>query len=841
MSRHRFVLASDIAALVAAVGFLIAAPARADDTAPTYRTPPPVLADLVDRPPTPSVSVDPTGRTMLILERASLPPIDELARPELRLAGMRIDPDTHGPSREQPLTRIAIKPLAGTERPVTGLPEDARIGWPMWAPDGDRFAFTVTGDDGIALYYAEVADGRARQLTPYRLNATLGGPCDWRSTSRSLFCKLVPRDLGAPPEPPKVPPGPVIQYSAGAKAPARTYQDLLKSPHDEALFEHYFTSEVALVSLSGRHLPLGIRGILGRVSPSPDGRRLLVDTVHRPFSYQERWSRFPRRIEVYTTAGERLATVAELALAEDVPIAFGSVRTGRRVVGWRADAPASLYLVEAADGGDIKAEAAVRDRVSLLDAPYTGTPTTLVELPQRYGGVRWGRADVAVVYDWLWQTRNQRTLLVDPSRPGQAPRVLFDRSWEDRYTDPGDLVTRVTPQGTSVLAISDAGELILFGDGASPQGNRPFVDALALADGKLTRLWRSEAPWYERPVRLLGFGGEGAARGGTTVVVSRESRTVSPNYYVRTLGADADVLVQLTDFPHPHPELTGMSKELIHYRRADGVELTATLYLPPGYDPGRDGPLPALLWAYPTEFKNADVAGQVTDSPHRFVRVGWWSPLVWLLRGYAVLDDPSMPIVGEGDTEPNDTYVTQLVASARAAVDELVRRGVGDRDRMAIGGHSYGAFMAANLLAHSDLFRAGVARSGAYNRTLTPFGFQSEERTLWQAPEIYIRMSPFMNAHRIDEPLLLIHGEADNNSGTFPLQSRRLYQAIKGLGGVARLVMLPHESHGYRARESIMHMLWETDRWLDTHVKQAPPRPAREAPRRARRRGRRSR
>jgi dipeptidyl aminopeptidase/acylaminoacyl peptidase len=183
-----------------------------------------------------------------------------------------------------------------------------------------------------------------------------------------------------------------------------------------------------------------------------------------------------------------------------------------------------------------------------------------------------------------------------------------------------------------------------------------------------------------------------------------------------------------------------------------------------------------------------------------------------------------MPIVGRDKAEPNDTYISQLVSSAKAAVDELVKRGVGDADRVAVGGHSYGAFMAANLLAHSDLFRAGIARSGAYNRTLTPFGFQSEERTLWQAPQAYLEMSPFMHADRIKVPLLLIHGEADNNTGTYPMQSERFYQALQGHGGVARLVMLPHESHSYRARESILHMVWEMDRWLEQHVRRAPRR-----------------
>ncbi|MRR10727.1 S9 family peptidase, partial [bacterium] len=323
------------------------------------------------------------------------------------------------------------------------------------------------------------------------------------------------------------------------------------------------------------------------------------------------------------------------------------------------------------------------------------------------------------------------------------------------------------------------------------------------------RLFRSEAPHYELPVEILD-----PAQG--TFLTRRESVSEPPNYYVRNLKTNSDRA--LTAFPHPTPQIAGVYKELIRYEREDGVKLTGTLYLPPGKKPA-DGPFPLLMWVYPQEFKSADAAGQVTDSPYRFVRVSPMSPLLWLAAGYAVLDDPTMPIVGEGQAEPNDTYVKQLVAGARAAVDEMVRRGIAERGRIAIGGHSYGAFTTANLLAHTDLFAAGIARSGAYNRTLTPFGFQAEERTFWQAPETYFIMSPFSHADKIKKPLLLIHGEADNNPGTFPMQSERFFSALKGHGATVRLIMLPHESHGYRARESLLHMAAEMTDWLQACIR----------------------
>ena len=788
--------------------------------ASSYRMPAPILKRLIDRLPTPSVSASPDGRSLLIMEKPGLPGIAELARAELRLAGRRIDPATHGPSRIRPLSKLRIMALPGTaQRVVSGLPKGARIGRPEWSPDSRTIAFSVTGRRGIALFAADVATGRARRLTDYTLNATTGPACRWLPSSKALLCKTVPTDRGRPPGPPTVPTGPVTQESSGKKAPARTYQDLLKNRHDEALFGHYFTSGLVVVGLGGEMRSLGIRAIIVNAEPSPSGQYILVETVHRPYSYLVPIWRFPRRVEVIDRKGRLVRRIADLPLADDIPIGFDSVRTGYREFGWRADAPATLYFVEARDGGDMKRKATVHDRVYVHPAPFRGQPTVLVDLAMRYHEITWANDRLAMVQDWRWSDRRYRSLVIDPAAPGKAPRVLFERSWEDRYGDPGTPQREPTPQGTRVLKTADNGRTLFYtGDGASPAGDRPFVDKLDLASGKSTRLWRSRAPYYEQPLRILD-------RAGNRVLTVRESTDQQPQYFIRDLSSGK--VQQLTRFPHPHPELRGMKKELIHYRRADGVALTATLYLPPAHNPAR-GPLPMVMWAYPLEFKSASAAGQVDDSPHRFARIDHRSPAIWLLRGYAVLDHPSMPVVGEQKTEPNDTYVEQLVASARAAIDEVVRRGVADRDRIAIAGHSYGAFMAANLLAHSDLFRAGIARSGAYNRTLTPFGFQAEERTLWQASPTYIRMSPFLHADKIDEPLLLIHGEADNNSGTYPMQSRRMYSAIKGLGGTVRLVMLPHESHGYRARESIMHMLWETDRWLSRHVK----------PRRARRSGR---
>jgi dipeptidyl aminopeptidase/acylaminoacyl peptidase len=485
-------------------------------------------------------------------------------------------------------------------------------------------------------------------------------------------------------------------------------------------------------------------------------------------------------------------------------------------VHWRADVAATLVWVEALDGGDAARPSPARDRVLMLAEPFGGTPKPLATLDQRYSGVEWGTDEVALVYSRWWRTRREKVWRVRPGSPEVPPELLFDRSYEDRYGDPGSPETTRNAWGRTVLRTADRGNVLFFsGPGASPEGNRPFLDRFDLRTRQATRLFRSEAPYYEEPVDVLDTEGR-------SVLVRRESVREPPNYYVRDLRARGQPLRQVTAFTNPTPQLEGLTKELIEYERADGVKLNGTLYLPPGYRK-ESGPLPMLMWAYPREYKDADLAGQITDSPYRFDRLGGLSTIIWLALGYAVLDDPAMPIVGEGEAEPNDTYVEQLVASAKAAVDEVVRRGVAERGRIAIGGHSYGAFMTANLLAHSDLFTAGIARSGAYNRTLTPFGFQSEERLFWEAPEVYFSMSPFVHADKVNEPLLLIHGQADNNSGTFPIQSERMYAALKGLGKTVRFVELPHESHGYRARESVLHVLWETQQWLDKYVKKGRP------------------
>lgn len=782
----------------------------------TYQQPPDDIQAILDANGPPAVTVSPDRQWMLELERPDLRPLAELAEPEVKVAGVTINPDTNGPAREYAYRGIVLRdvaPARKAKRVQLALPEGARVRNVRWSFDSTRFAFTLTKPDGIELWVASVPTGEVRRLTDPVLNAAYGAPCDWLPADAGLVCKRVPADRGPAPVPSPVPTGPLVDESLGRKAPARTYSNLLASPHDEALFEHYLQSELVHVGLDGTLTPLRKADIVSSATPSPDGAWLLVRSLHRPWSYHVSAGRFPTRVQVFPLDDpDRVVELEDLPLADDVPIPTGSVRTGKRSIAWRADHPATLYAVEALDGGDAGAEADKRDRVSLLSAPFEGEFIPMWESELRLSQVRWGDDDFAMGWTWRWNDRLLRTWRLDPSG-AEEPRLLAERSFQDRYADPGNPLTWPGPHGWGVLHQVDDG-IVLYGDGIRPDGVHPFVAVMDVETGETRTLWKSGDTHHETLTAVVD-------QDVTTLITRRQSTEDPPNYVRRTVGKRKPTA--LTDFQDHAPQFAEVQKELVTYTRADGVELQARIYTPPGWTPA-DGPLPTVFWAYPNEFKSKKDAGQKTKSENVFSRPSPHSPLWFCLQGYAVVDDPTLPIVGEGDREPNDDFVEQLVSGARAAVDMAVSRGVADPDRLLIGGHSYGAFMTANLLAHTDLFRAGIARSGAYNRSLTPFGFQSEQRTYWEALDTYVEMSPFTHAHRIDEPILLIHGEDDPNPGTYPMQSERLFEAIKGNGGTVRWVVLPLERHGYRARESIGHMLWEQFRWADQYVKNAPAR-----------------
>ncbi|WP_410705872.1 S9 family peptidase [Brevundimonas diminuta] len=812
--RNRLMRAALPALVLAAAvpALMLPVAAVAQEAAPTYQQPPAPIAQILDAKPNPGVSVSPDRKTLLLTDRSNLPSIAELSEPMLRLAGYRINPKNNGPanSRVSWLTGLSFQSIDGGEaRPVTGLPANARLTNTSWAPDGKTVAFLVNVPSGLELWVADVAQAKARKLNGPMVNAASGSGFSWLPDSSGLLVLAVPAGRGVVPNVNHPPEGPIITETGGRAAPVRTYQDLLSNAGDEALFDYYFTSQPTVVSLNGRARTVGQPGVVLGLSTSPDGRYILQTRVKKPYSYVVPASLFPSDIVVTDLNGRETHRVADLPLRDNVPTPFDAVAPGPRSVQWRADADATLVWTEAQDGGDPRNAAEVRDRVFMLRAPFNDRPQVLIDLKERYAGTTWGRDDVAIVNSRWFNTRHETRTLVDPSNPG-AGRVLVDRNYQDRYNDPGSVMTEPNARGRSVMRFNaDGSKVFVEGGGATREGQYPFLDLMDLKTGASERLWRSAQGEYETVVGVLD-------ENGRKLVTYRESRTDPANLRVRDLDGG---VTQLTHFPDPAPQLAGVSRELITYTRDDGVELSGTLYLPAGYDKDRDGPLPLLMWAYPAEFTDAAVAGQVVDTDNRFVRPGGSSHLFLLTQGYAILDNPTMPIIGRDGAEPNDTYIEQLSASAKAAVDAVVARGVADRDRIAVGGHSYGAFMTANLLAHTDLFRTGIARSGAYNRTLTPFGFQAEQRSYWEATDTYNAMSPFTYANKINEPILLIHGEEDDNSGTFPVQTERFYAALKGNGATARYVVLPLEAHGYRARESVGHTLYEMGAWLDRWMK----------------------
>lgn len=788
---------------LATVAALALPSAQSAQPASGYLMPPKAIADIMDAEPLPGVQLSRNRATMLLSYRRSMPSIAEVTAPWIGLAGSRINPRTNGAQMINGTSSLVLKDVAtGAERKLA-LPAEGFFSG-SFSPDSKKLAITHTTDEAIRLLVADVATGRITPVLNGGLNGLAGG-CTWLENSTAFFCRLVPEGRGAAPEQPRVPAGPNIQQNMGRVAPGRTYQDLLTSPYDEQLFDYYYRSQMAWVSLDGKMTPIGAPGVYQGASRSTDDQFLVVTRLKRPYSYLVTSSQFPRDVELWDRSGKVIRTLADVPMGDTVPT--NGVLAGPRSFMWHPLKPTTLFWTEALDQGDPKVDVPHRDRVVMLSAPFTGEPTEAFKTEWRYSGMSFTEAGAALTNEFDRPSRTRRTWIFDDGFAA-APRKVWELRTEDRYGNPGTPVSE--PDGDTITQIGD--EIYLSSSGPTPKGDRPFLDRFNLKTLQSTRVWQSDEDAYQSFVALLD---DRAAK----LIVTRQTAATPPNYLVLDTASKSARAV--TSFTDPHPQLSGVQKRMVTYKRKDGVTLSGTIYLPPGHTQGER--LPMIIWAYPREFTTADAASQISGSANTFTRVGGSSHLLLLTQGYAIFDSATMPIIGPGETA-NDTYVEQLVASAQAAVDYAVEAGIADRDRIGVGGHSYGAFMTANLLAHSDIFRAGVARSGAYNRTLTPFGFQAETRTFWEVPELYAKMSPFWSAHKINEPILLIHGEADNNSGTFPIQSERLYMAIKGHGGTVRYVTLPGESHGYAARESNMHVVAETLQWFDTHVKNAKPR-----------------
>ncbi|MDO6426361.1 prolyl oligopeptidase family serine peptidase [Thalassotalea sp. 1_MG-2023] len=796
-----------IAFIAGSIILPIATSAFADDG---YQTPSKSIASIVDAKLAPSTRLSPDKQWMAFFERQRIASLDELAKPELKLAGIKLNPDNF--SRARPRSKylsIAFQHLK-TDKKITidNLPK-GRILSPSWSPNSEHLAFFVEQAKEANLFIYSINTDTLQKVKNLALNSVITSrPYRWLPDSSAIIANKAVNITVDAPQDSAASAIPIVSQTTGEKAPARTYQNLLATPHDKALFKYYGLGQLVKVSLKGDITKVGEPALIRAFRSSPDAKHLLVGHIQQPFSYLVPYSRFATSWQVIDTNGKLVKEIVRQPLAENIPQGFDSVRTGKRSLSWRDDKPATLVWAEAQDKGSMKTEVEFHDFIYTQAAPFTESPTLFAKLDRRYSGITWGNDQVAMLSDWRFSDRKVRTFIINPNNADKDRIIFEDRSYNDAYNDPGNVVQKQNAFGRYTLSIQDDRYLLLTGIGASDQGNIPFLDKYDITTQKKERLWHSEAPYYERVRGVLDDT-------GTKLITIRESKTEQPNFFIRDLTKKS--ITQFSDFPHPYPTFTSVKKELVKYTRDDGVELSGTLYLPPGYKKS-DGTLPVLMWAYPLEYKDKTVASQVRESPYEFTYIGYWGPMPYLAKGIAIFDDPKMPIVGIDGKEPNDTFRKQLVSSAKAAVDVLVEKGVADKENIAIAGHSYGAFMVANLLAHSDLFKTGIARSGAYNRSLTPFGFQGEERNFWEGQNVYATMSPFFHAEKINEPMLMIHGKEDPNSGTFPMQSERMYNALKGLGKDARLVMLPYEGHGYRARESILHVLWEQERWLENKL-----------------------
>lgn len=779
----------------------------------TFQKPSAEILALADYERAPSVSMDSKKEYMLLSYRNTYKTLDDLSQEEMRLGGLRINPITNISSTVTYVNNLKLRKVSDkVETQVAGLPQNARITNISWSPNEKKIGFTHTTNTGVELWVIDVATTTARKITEANLNANLGSPYSWMKDNETLLVKMLPKNRPALIDSKKdLPKGPTVSTSDGSKSQNRTYQDLLKNKTDEANFDALVTSELYRVSLTGKTELFKGADIYAGESFSPDGNYLMLTTIQKPYSYIVPLSRFPQKSVVYDLNGKEIKVVNEVPLTEVMPKGFSSVRKGKRSMNWRADKPSTLSYVVALDEGDQAKKVDFRDEVFTWDAPFNTEAKSILKTQQRFGGIMWGNETIAIAYDDWYDTRNQKVYLFNPSNPNQAPKIISDRNSQDIYSDPGNFETKKNQYNRYVLAIEN-NNAYLIGDGFTKEGQFPFIDEFNLTTLKTKRLYASKMKDKKEDLQSI----EDFKKGD--VLVQIQSKNDFPNYYFRNIKSGK--LTPITSFKNPFESIKNVYKEVIKYKRKDGVELSGTLYLPAGYDrTKKTEKLPLLIWAYPEEFKDKNSAGQSNKNPNEFTFPNYGSFVYWVTKGYAVLDDASFPIIGEGKTEPNDTFMPQLIANAEAAIDAVDGLGYINRKKVAIGGHSYGAFMTANLLTHSNLFACGIARSGAYNRTLTPFGFQSEQRNYWDVPEIYNGMSPFMNADKMKTPLLLVHGDADNNPGTFTLQSERYFQALKNLGAPVRLVLLPKESHGYAAKDNILHLLWEQDQFLEKYLK----------------------
>lgn len=778
-----------------------------------YKQPEQKIIDIVDAPNLPQISVSPTGGKALLVEYTTQLNLEDLAEPKAKIAGLDILKRFNIKKRNFFVKNIKLMNLETKETTNIELPENSKFGFPTWAPDGKSFVAALYKAGGSSVWVFDAEKGTGKQISPARLNSVMVGPFWWSKDSKYVYVPLYKARRGKEPPAPAIPETPEIRETSGKISQVITYQNLIKSAYDETLFEYYASSQVYKINAkSGRKTAFGSEGLISKITTSPNGKYTIAKIIEKPYSHSVPAAHFAARYELWNEKGKLIKVLANVPSWEEVPI--DGVPTGKRNMFWLQNQPATLCWVEALDGGDPNKKVDFRDVVYSLEAPFDGKAKEVIKLPSRYSGTDFvDIPHIGLVWDYDRDTKWIQARKVDFSKTNIASEclVLFGRNYNDTYKDQGDIIYKRNKDGVETALTENNEWIFSYGIGATPNGYRPFLKKTSLLTANSEDIFVSEPDKFETYIDFTNTE-------RSKIVTRSEDPATPPNYFIRNIvnGKASKEATKLTNYKSPAEILSSVKKEVIKYKRADGVPLSGTLYYPIDYKPGNK--YPTVIWAYPREYTSVEIAGQVRNTSNRYTRISGASIIFFVMHGYAVLYNAELPVVGSPLTA-NDTFVKQITAGAEAAVNKLIEMGISEKGKIGIAGHSYGGFMTANLLAHTDLFAAGIARSGAYNRTLTPFGFQGERRTYWQATDIYNMMSPFTYANKINEPILFIHGQEDANSGTYPIQSERLFAAIKGHGGTAKLVLLPYEGHSYEARESILHVLQEQFDWFDKYLK----------------------
>lgn len=774
-----------------------------------YKKPKSDIWNIVKAPRAPFIIINEQKTRMLKVYYNSMPSIKYISRPIVKLGGKRFNPKNRSRNRSYFYTKIVVQDLKSNGEKEINFGNNPILNYPYWSPNGDKLAVTIEKNNCTELWFVDANTARPVKIKNICMNTILGSGIQWLDNNRIIVRARTKQKKIAFDN--NTPQGPRVEESTKKKSQNRTYKDLLKNENDSKMFNYYLDSQLKVVNLkNGSVKNIGKHGIFTRYSISPNKKLLIVDRIKRPFSYVVPYYYFAKNIELWNLKGKVVNTFAKLPVFDSIPIR--GVPTGPRDIEWVPNKPATLFYSKALDKGDHKVKAKFRDQLVLAKISKNNKIKEKVffKTKNRFSGITWlndGSGD-ALVYDYDRDKKWVKGLIVNTDKENKS-KVLWDYSINDSYNKPGKNVLETNEIGQEMLAVDKIGPnryIYTYGKGATSNGDYPYLKRWNLSDSSSKELFRAKKGSYER---FIGFADENHNK----IVTKYETKIDFPNYYVTDILNN--VKKKLTNEKNPSEVFGKIKKEIIKYSRADGVKLSGILYYPINYKKGKR--YPTVIKAYPRQYNSAKMAGQVRGSSNKYSMPYRSSHLYFVLRGYAVLDKAQMPVVGGPETM-NDTFVEQLVDSSKATIDALVKKGITDKKRVGVIGHSYGAFMVANLLTHTDLYKAGIARSGAYNRSLTPFGFQNEVRTFWEAKNTYLKVSPFMNANKIKHPILLIHGAIDNNSGTHTIQSERYFSAIKGNGGTARMVLLPNEGHSYAALESVGHVLWEMFRWFDLYL-----------------------